>query len=546
MTDSNSEDCNLTEPYLFVRNRYYPGKLLHAADFTREQEYGNGKLNFLNKKLYGTGIIEGLDIFKSDEKTLHISAGSALDGVGRILMAAEDRKVPVMKIKGLAQIESEECVLGLRYHEKAIDTEFYPLEEEESRYKSSRIAETCRLHAYSMEQWRERCSGQERPEALGDFFDTCVLFEGSQVKITAVVPKLVPLGNSFQIRIVTQTTAPEPIKISCSCRIELQGARFAGCRHHYLQYQSEEQAVTGSKEKALHILPQGHMLPEETGFFPILLELKAIQVHINGVCYEEPGQHQCSIRTVTDYQKEIRNLLRMKAFGEEEDDEEKQWVPLARLSLKNAQDGSLEKILNCVETADIRLYAASPRLQELLYAVEAASGILPFMQEQDRPEPRPPYPPPPPVPRPEPPPGPEAPITEERIKELFEEKWEERVHRGVTVFQIPRHYKKGQVLYSETISHGFPGEEVILWYGRVREETNYAFWERDKKRHFVIQGREELFRNGNGRKRPALEYALEVNIEEGSFRIALTLQKKCFKRYEESEVAVSWVALKTT
>lgn len=543
MTDSNLEDCSLTESYLFVRNRYYPGKLLHAADFTREQEYGNGKLNFLNKKLYGTGIIEGLGIFKSDEKTLLITAGSALDGGGRILTVTQDRKVPFRKVEGLAQIEGEECVLGLRYHEKVIDTEFYPLEEEEGRYKSSRIAETCRLHAYSMEQWRERCDRKEKSKESEDFFDNCVLFEGAQVKITAVVPKLVPLESSFQIRIVAQTTVPEPVKISCSCRIEIQGARFAGCRHHYLQFQSGEQTVTGRKEKELHILPQGHMLSEETGFFPILLELKAIEVHVNGVRYEEPGQHHCSIRTVTDYHDQIKNMLRLEGF-EEEGDEEKQWVPLAKLFLKNAQDGSTDKVLWGIEPAEIRSYAANPRLEELFYAVKAASGILPFWQEQDRPDPRPPGPPP--GPRPEPPPRPETPMTEEKAAELFEEKWEERVHRGVTVFQIPKHYKKGQVLYSETISHGFPGEEVILRYGRVREETNYAFWERDKKRHFVIQGREELFSTGKGRKRPVLDYAVEVNIEEGSFRIALTLQKKCFKRYEESEVAVSWVALKTT
>lgn len=47
---------------LFLKSAYYTGKLLHATDLIREQNYGNSKLEFLNRKFYGWGIIEGCDM----------------------------------------------------------------------------------------------------------------------------------------------------------------------------------------------------------------------------------------------------------------------------------------------------------------------------------------------------------------------------------------------------------------------------------------------------------------------------------------------------
>ena len=45
-----------------VRNRYYTGKLLSAADFEQEQQYLRAKHRRHNRLLHGVGIVSGLDV----------------------------------------------------------------------------------------------------------------------------------------------------------------------------------------------------------------------------------------------------------------------------------------------------------------------------------------------------------------------------------------------------------------------------------------------------------------------------------------------------
>ncbi len=85
----------------FVKSSYYPGKLLHASDFIREQEYGNRKLEFINRKFHGWGIIEGLEIRIGKDGSLHLMQGSAIDPCGRIIVVPGHRRVGHMRSKDL-------------------------------------------------------------------------------------------------------------------------------------------------------------------------------------------------------------------------------------------------------------------------------------------------------------------------------------------------------------------------------------------------------------------------------------------------------------
>lgn len=107
--------------YLFVKNRYYPGKLLHASDFVREQEYGNAKLEFLNRKFHGWGIIQGLEVRAGEGNTLCVTAGSALDHRGRLIVVPEDIVTGADKPEGLTGGTTHDYILGIRYDERPMD-----------------------------------------------------------------------------------------------------------------------------------------------------------------------------------------------------------------------------------------------------------------------------------------------------------------------------------------------------------------------------------------------------------------------------------------
>ena len=67
----------------FERNRYFYGKLLTVRDFETEQRYCTGKRSLLNRVVTGAGVVCGLGVMASDESTLMIGSGMALDYQGR-------------------------------------------------------------------------------------------------------------------------------------------------------------------------------------------------------------------------------------------------------------------------------------------------------------------------------------------------------------------------------------------------------------------------------------------------------------------------------
>jgi hypothetical protein len=73
------------------RNRYYYGKLLDAYHFELEQRYGNNKRWLLNRLSLGSGVLCGLDVVAStDAGRVRVSAGVAIDGVGREILVPQD------------------------------------------------------------------------------------------------------------------------------------------------------------------------------------------------------------------------------------------------------------------------------------------------------------------------------------------------------------------------------------------------------------------------------------------------------------------------
>lgn len=66
----------------FERNKYFYGKLLTVDDFETEQRYMNDKRRVLNRFLYGTGVVCGLNVVPIDDMTISVEPGLALDFSG--------------------------------------------------------------------------------------------------------------------------------------------------------------------------------------------------------------------------------------------------------------------------------------------------------------------------------------------------------------------------------------------------------------------------------------------------------------------------------
>ena len=90
----------------FERNRYFYGKLLTVRDFEVEQRYHCSKRALLNRLLHGAGVVCGLGVTASDESTLMIESGVALDYQGREIV------LPETLFRKLQMLEGQETLAG--------------------------------------------------------------------------------------------------------------------------------------------------------------------------------------------------------------------------------------------------------------------------------------------------------------------------------------------------------------------------------------------------------------------------------------------------
>lgn len=541
--------------YLFVKNRYYPGKLLHASDFVREQEYGNAKLEFLNRKFHGWGIIQGLEVRAGEGNTVCITAGSAIDRRGRLIAVPEDTAIAVDELDGRKGEAAYDFILGIRYDEKPLDRERSLLAEKET-VEVARIAESYALKAYPHDAW-------ERLKEAGEasLTEERVLYEDGEVRLSLRIPRVVPTDSIFRVCIQAKALAGESVSIGWRCTAKLQGAFFLTSGRS-LQIMEEHQTVMSGS-----LYQEWQICTEEYRKQNIAMELSHLEIFRQG---KEPvGAEACQtyIDTALVYEDAVRKRLhrREEEYGGED------WVPLARIRSEGARQGGVpvifdeqglrRRVAQSEETEFIRRGAEESgiidiRWRGLLKSLQAGSypaGREPsaYFGAPVRPPERapgcPPEMPPERVPGcpPEMPPGrvPEHP-PESVYGRLQAGRWEQ-VHRGVAVIPVPRRYRKGDTLFSEEISHGFPGEKVFLWLERLYEEPSYAYWEKNSTRHAAVHGADDLFADGWYSGWEIQRQALRQEIEAGTFQIALVLTKGR-RRRRSREVAVSWTAVRLT
>lgn len=525
---------------LFLKSAYYTGKLLHATDLIREQNYGNSKQEFLNRKFYGWGIIEGLEVRAGQGGKLFLSRGSALDPRGRILRAPEDRMIKPEDIEGLLPEREHDFVLGIRYAERTLETERDYLKSGES-YQPSIIAESYSLCAFEMPEYRKLVSGVMRRDNL--LTEEKTLYESGTVELSVKLPRIVPEDSLFKLRIQVRSTGERNCSIGWHGMLKLQGAFFAQTGESGYVLEEEPAMCSGSLQREWEICT------EENRTLPVMLEISHLEIVTGNGESTEIAACRFQVETTSAYDRAIQSCLQERT----EPDYSASWVPLAHVKWEKTAFSLIEK-------EDLRVFVSCPWKETVLKRIAEENGILDIrwrrLFKHSRPypippAPRPPWPPEPapgppqPVPMPPQPPvqPPEGILTERRFWELVGEDRAGRINRGILVIPVPKRCRKGQVLFSEEVSHGFPGEEVFLRCGRVWEEQSYAYWEKDRKRYRIIHGSEGLFSDVCDGQEIERQAVLQ-NVESGTFQVALTLGRRC-RRKRSKEVAISWIAVRS-
>ncbi len=189
----------------FERNRYFYGKLLTVRDFETEQRYYNGKRSLLNRLITGAGVVCGLGVTASDESTLMIGSGMALDYKGREIVLPETLFRKLQMLEGQETLKGrQDAYLCLRYAEEDVE----PVNATGAQTGDQRQFDLTR-EGYRLYLTGEAPAYRELLEAAGRE-NVSVLYQSDELTLVLSVPSSVCAGEEFQAQVLVVKNEKTP------------------------------------------------------------------------------------------------------------------------------------------------------------------------------------------------------------------------------------------------------------------------------------------------------------------------------------------------
>ncbi|WP_127582995.1 hypothetical protein [Paenibacillus koleovorans] len=192
----------------FERNRYFYAKLLTVRDFEAEQKYFNDKRRLLNRLLYGSGVVSGLQVIAIDDKSISVEMGIAIDHLGREIIVASPVTLKLSMIEGFTNNEyAKNVYVCIAYDEKGKEpvhsvANVSLRSEEVNEY--NRVVESYKLIV------KEEAPDPTAFEWNSMVEDSIVVYADSQVRIVQSVPRYVQPGETFDVELRVEKTLQTP------------------------------------------------------------------------------------------------------------------------------------------------------------------------------------------------------------------------------------------------------------------------------------------------------------------------------------------------
>jgi hypothetical protein len=192
----------------FERNLFFKGKILTVRDFESEQKYFNDKRRLLNRLLYGSGVVSGLQVIRVDDKQISLETGIALDALGREIVVASPVKMKLSMIDGFMNNDyAKNVYLCIAYDEKGKE-QVYSVNnnasssDEHSEY--NRVMESYKIFI------KEEAPDPAAFENSNQFESICLIYDDAQVRIWQTSPKYVNPGELFELTLHLEKTIQTP------------------------------------------------------------------------------------------------------------------------------------------------------------------------------------------------------------------------------------------------------------------------------------------------------------------------------------------------
>lgn len=477
----------------FKKNRYFPYKRMRSEDFSRELEYMDHKLQFLNRWTFGSGIAFGLQVQRLGEEALMVSQGMAVDRQGRYLIVDEPAVCQIKTLENFNKIVGDTALLWLRYQEKWQDAWMVPGEDGEHQ-EFFVSAEHYELYA------TEFCT-----EAL-DTVDKVLYFEqqlymDSCIRIRQIMPDVLSSCQPMKIRLVFENLTPEKMPVQWHYAPKLPGFHIS---------ESQELCAEGKEE-----LPVGEsvidlLLIPETSAQSVRFTMKEEDFTIQ-LPYKEAGlaeQIEHEFRIVSeDPMDDLAGHLRSMSVQELWGQEDEAGVPLAVLRLIRCED---EVLLGDIIPVYQQQTAHLPALEQ---RIQACREFFPVRQEREKVAEE------------------NEPIDEEQTVTSDGEQY---MTTGVVSLNAGLHLHKGKILCTGEILHNLGPGTVYMDFGieQVLPAAN-----EDRNICNILLGDPSLFLSEED-SQWAFDKGIRIHPEKGTFELALRLEKEL----HESTLQLRWYA----
>ena len=187
------------------RNRYFYGKLLTVRDFEIEQRYNCTKRELLNRVLQGAGVVCGFGVTASDDTTLMIESGLALDYQGREIVLPETIFRKLQMLEGQETLTGkQDAYLCVAYDETVTEPVNAVGTEAGASRQFNLTREGCRLFLTTQApEYRGllEASGRE---------NVSVLYSSPELTLVLSVPAAVCAGMEFTVQVLVVKNEKTP------------------------------------------------------------------------------------------------------------------------------------------------------------------------------------------------------------------------------------------------------------------------------------------------------------------------------------------------
>ena len=355
-----------TTYFPFERNNYFYGKLLSVDDFRLEQKYGNDKRRMLNRFLYGTGVVTGMNVVGVDDTTILVESGLALDSTGREIVIDE----PV--VRGLTMLD------GFSDYEEDRDTNYLYLcvayEEQETEQVHS-ISSGGRQGGTAFNKIREGFRlflTRTEPEAeilssRGLYEETQTVYWGRGIRIRQTLPRFARSKDTVKLRIEVENMGQQEnvafsYELDLSC-LSLEGRSritvsfdevlFEKAGRYTFTYDLDTLSVTDTKGTAV-------MVPD------------SFKLRIGQNQTEEKAEVKSSLYiSGRDQKEEVRRWYYEKGMDQTLKDAGSQDLYLAKISILRAGDSI---VIDKIEKMPFGQYVATSYLEDALQRMLEQGG----------------------------------------------------------------------------------------------------------------------------------------------------------------------------